>query len=104
MPTLRQRKQYEAEILSLSGSVLTRCYVLAEVETTMDGSMRVESWSGKFTSLSNPAGTYEGRYLLRPLDATESNEILVLEGAIDRRGLTSDEYWFRGEDCPPKLP
>ncbi len=104
MPSLRRRREYEAAVLTLMGNVLTEGYVIAEVTTTVNGAQREVTWAGKITSLTQPQVSLHGPYLLRPRGAAEPAAIRIVQGATDRRGLSSDEYLFKGEGSPPTLP
>lgn len=104
MPTMRKRKDFDAQIQSVQGKPVSDCHVYLEIETTIAGDQRDVRWAGKFTSLSEPAHAFRGAYLLKPAGATDAAKISVLAGAEDRLGITSDEYQFRGEGAPPELP
>ncbi len=100
---MRRRKQFEAQIRELNGRTLTGCFVIADIETTIEHTDRFVSWHGRFTSLSDPKQTLDGPYLLQPDGSDQTVEIDVTRGAHDRLGITSDEYEFRGKDDPPDL-
>jgi hypothetical protein len=104
VPSIRKRKDFAAELQSLEGRRLSDCYVYLEIETTIVGDQRDVVWSGRITSFSDPQHTFHGGYLLKPAGAERGSEIAVFQGDHDRRGITSDEYDFRGEDAPPELP
>ena len=104
MPTMRKRKQFEAQVLSLKGTAVSGCFVIADIETTVVGSSRQVSWRGRITSLSEPQQTLDGPYLLQTGSGEQPVRIKVTHGAEDRLGITSDEYEFVGQDAPPELP
>lgn len=104
VPSIRKRQQFAATLLSDRGQPLTECYVLADVETTVQGAQRRVTWRGKITSLSAPQHAYHGRYQLRPQGAEAAARIEVTRGAGERLGITSDEYDFLGAGAPPELP
>ena len=104
MPTMRRRKQFEAEIHELNGRLLTSCFVIADIETTIEHSDRFVNWHGMFTSLTDPKQVLDGSYLMQPTGSDQAAKIEVIHGALDRLGITSDEYEFRGQDDPPDLP
>jgi hypothetical protein len=104
MPTMRKRKDFDAQIQSVQGTPVSDCHVYLEIETTIAGDQRDVRWAGKFTSLTDPTHAFRGSYLLQPRGATGTAKISVHGGAEDRMGITSDEYQFRGEGAPPELP
>ena len=104
MPTMRRRKQFEAEIHEVNGRLLTGCFVIADIETTIEHNDRFVSWRGMLTSLTDPTKVLDGSYLMQPNGSEQSAEINVVHGALDRLGITSDEYEFRGQGDPPELP
>jgi len=104
MPTMRKRKDFDAQIQSVQGKPVSDCHVYLEIETTIVGEQRDVRWSGKFTSLTAPDHAFRGPYLLRPAGVAQAAKISVHAGAEDRMGITSDEYQFRGEGAPPELP
>ena len=114
MATLRKRRQFPAQILTLQGQPLSDCFAIVDVETTVAAGRRSVSWRGRISSLSAPEHSFDGPFLLRPRDhaATDATDhsasgaarISVTTGAKDRLGITSDEYEFIGVDTPPELP
>jgi hypothetical protein len=96
VPSIRRRRQFEAEILTPQGTALSGCFVLADIETSVQGASRSVTWRGKFTSLTNPERAFAGPYLLRPRGASLGAPVEVTSGIKERKGLTSDEYEFRG--------
>lgn len=103
MPTIRRRKQFNAEIQSVQGKRVSDCYAIVDVETTVVDGARAVSWAGKITSLSDPQHSLQGPYLLQAAGAATAAKIQVFSGAADRMGITSDEYQFRGEGDPPEV-
>ena len=101
---MRKRKQFQAHVLSLQGTVVSGCFVIADIETTVVGSFRQTTWRGRTTSLSEPQQALDGPYLLRSGEGSQPARINVTHGAEDRLGITSDEYEFVGRDAPPELP
>lgn len=101
MTTMRRRRQFKAQVLTLQGAELSECFAIIDIETTRSGELRERSWRGRFSSLSDPQHAFSGAYLLRPRDGDESARIEVVEGAGERLGVTSDEYRFIGAGDPP---
>lgn len=105
MTTMRRRRQFNAQLLTLQGSQISDCFAIIDIETTRNGDTRERSWRGQFTSLSNPEHAFSGAYLLRPQGQQEGQQqdvrIEVVEGASERLGVTSDEYRFLGQGEPP---
>ncbi len=105
MTTMRRRQQYQAEVLTTRGSVLTECYVIIDIETTRIGDVRERVWRGKISSLSNPEHSLGGAYRLRPRgEDGEGARIEIVDGFEERLGVTSDEYGFLGSGDPPRAP
>jgi hypothetical protein len=105
MPSIRKRKDFQAEIFSVEGRSMGGCHAYVEIETVVEGDQREVSWGGRFTSLTNPEHSFRGPYRLKAArSGGEGAKISVHSGAQDRLGITSDEYEFRGEDAPPELP
>lgn len=103
MTTMRRRREFSAEIQSVSGRPETECYVHMEIETSLHGKVREYRWSGKLSSLTEPTSVLHGVYHLRPLDQQATFPIQVVKGAEDRLGITSDEYVFLGKGDPPEI-
>ncbi len=103
MSTMRRRKQFKAELLTLQGAAVSECFAIVDIETTRAGGARARRWRGRFTSLSNPQHAFAGPYLLRPRGEQQQARIEVVEGAADRIGVTSDEYSFLGSGDPPAV-
>lgn len=101
MTTMRRRRQFNAQLLTLQGSQISDCFAIIDIETTRNGDTRERSWRGHFTSLSNPEHSFSGAYLLRPQGQEQNARIEVVEGASERLGVTSDEYRFLGQGDPP---
>ncbi len=102
MTTMRRRQQFNAEVLTAQGSLLTECFAIIDIETTRVGDVRERSWRGKLSSLSNPEHTLGGIYRLRARGASgDGSRIEVTEGASERLAVTSDEYRFIGSGDPP---
>lgn len=101
MTTMRRRRQFKAQLLTLQGAALSDCFAIIDIETTRNGEVRERSWRGRFSSLSDPQHAFSGAYLLRPGGVDESARIEVVEGAGERLGVTSDEYLFIGAGEPP---
>ena len=104
MATMRRRRQFKAEVLTLRGQQLSECFAIIDIETTTSEGVRERRWRGKFSSLSNPEHSFGGGYLLRARDSEDSTRIDVIEGALERLGVTSDEYAFIGVGTPPNPP
>ena len=104
MASIRKRKQFEADVLSVEGTRMSGCFVIADIETTVVQDHREVTWQGKITSLSEPQRSLHGPYLLRPSGGEGTATIDVIRGAEDRAGITSDEYIFLGSGAPPELP
>ena len=100
MTTMRRRAEFKAELRTLQGAGLGRCYAMVEIETTLAAGERSHDWRGRLTSLSNPEHSLSGTYLLRPAEGDDLR-IEVVDGAAARLGVTSDEYAFRGQGDPP---
>ena len=100
---MRRRRQFNAEVLTLNGTSLSECFAIIDIETTRVGEMRERKWRGRFSSLSNPEHVFAGPYLLRPRGEEQHARIEVMEGAVDRMGVTSDEYGFLGSGDPPRV-
>ena len=60
MATMRRRRQFTAEVLTMRGSLLTECFAMIDIETTRVGDVRERSWRGKISSLSNPEHSLAG--------------------------------------------
>ena len=101
MTTMRRRRQFNAQLLTLQGAEISDCFAIIDIETTRSGDTRERSWRGRFSSLSNPQHAFSGPYLLRPRGEQEQARIEVVEGAAERLGVTSDEYLFFGSGDPP---
>ena len=99
--TMRRRRQFKAEVLTLQGAALSECFAIIDIETTRNGALRERTWRGRFSSLSEPQHAFSGAYLLRAGGGAESARIEVVEGAGERLGVTSDEYRFIGAGEPP---
>ncbi len=105
MTTMRRRQQFNAELLTARGSLLTECFAIIDVETTRVGGVRERSWRGKLSSLSNPEHSLGGSYRLRPRGEDSAGaRIEIIDGFEERLGVTSDEYRFIGSGEPPKAP
>ena len=105
MATMRRRRQFTAEVLTMRGSLLTECFAMIDVETTRVGDVRERAWRGKISSLSNPEHSLGGAYRLRPRgEDGDGARIEVVDGFEERLGVTSDEYSFIGSGDPPKAP
>lgn len=100
MTTMRRRAEFKAELQTLQGAALGDCYATVEIETTAGGDGPSHDWRGRLTSLSNPEHSLSGAYVLRPAQGGELR-IEVVDGAVARLGVTSDEYAFRGQGEPP---
>ena len=104
MTTMRRRLQFQAEVLTTRGSMLTECFAIIDVETTRVGDARERSWRGKISSLSNPEHSLGGVYRIRVRgEDGEGARIDVIDGFEERLGVTSDEYRFVGSGDPPKV-
>lgn len=103
MTTMRRRRQFAAEVQSKQGRPVTECYVYMEIETSVNGRVREQRWSGKFSSLTEPGSVLHGSHRLRPLAGEDAFLIQVVKGAEERLGITSDEYVFLGEGEPPAI-
>ena len=101
MTTMRRRRQFKAQLLTLQGVELSECFAIIDIETTRNGDLRERSWRGRFSSLSDPQHAFSGAYLLRARGGAEEARIEVVEGAAERLGVTSDEYLFLGSGDPP---
>ena len=104
MPTMRQRRQFRAQICTPRGRLLTEAFVIADVERTVQAGAATVQWSGRLSSLSDPAHALGGLHLLQAVDGGAAVRIEVQPGPGGRMGLTSDEYVFRGVDVPPEAP
>ena len=104
MATMRRRRQFKAEVLTVRGQQLSECFAIIDIETTTSEGVRERRWRGKFSSLSNPEHAFAGSYLLRARGTEEEAKIDVMEGAAERLGVTSDEYAFIGLGTPPNPP
>ena len=104
MTTMRRRRQFKADLLTLQGQPLSECFAIVDIETTTSAGVRERRWRGRFSSLSNPEHAFGGGYLLRARGSDDQTRIDVVDGAIDRLGVTSDEYAFIGVGDPPNPP
>ena len=105
MTTMRRRQQYQAEVLTTRGAILTECFAIIDVETTRVGDVRERRWRGRISSLSHPEHSLGGAYRLRPRgDESEGARIEIIDGFEERLGVTSDEYGFVGTGDPPRPP
>lgn len=103
MASIRKRKQFEADVLSVEGTRMGGCFVIADIEITVVEDHREVRWQGKMTSMTEPQHALHGPYLLRPSGSESEAQIDVIRGAEDRLGITSDEYIFLGTGAPPEL-
>ena len=104
MTTMRRRRQFQAEVLTARGSVLTECFAIIDIETTRVGDARERSWRGKLSSLSNPEHSLGGAYRLRARgEDCDGSRIEIIDGFEERLGVTSDEYRFVGSGDPPRV-
>ena len=101
MTTMRRRRQFKAQLLTLNGAQLSECFAIVDIETTTSGGVRERQWRGRLSSLSSPEHTFGGAYLLQPNDGGEPARIDIVDGAAERLGVTSDEYLFLGSGDPP---
>ncbi len=103
MATMRRRQQFQAELLTTRGTLLTECFAIVDIETSRVGELRERSWRGKLSSLSSPEHSLGGAYLLRPRGtADDGSRIEIVDGFEERLGVTSDEYRFIGSGVPPR--
>ncbi len=103
MATMRRRRQFPAELLTMRGTILTKCFAIVDIETNRVDELRERSWRGKLSSLSNPEYSLGGAYLLRPRgEAGDGSRIEIIDGYEERLGVTSDEYRFIGSGDPPQ--
>ncbi|MEE9276904.1 MAG: hypothetical protein V3V06_00660 [Dehalococcoidia bacterium] len=103
MASIRKRKQFSATVLSVQGSAMGSCHVIADIQVTVVEGQREVSWRGRITSLTEPQYALHGPYLLQPHGSEQPVRIEIVDGATTRLGITSDEYEFLGSGAPPEV-